>query len=65
MRAMTKAQLARAAGVPYKVFQRWLQDPYIQQQLAPFNLKKQQHILPPNAVQIIIEHFDIEVKSEK
>ena len=61
MRAMTKSELAEAAGVPYKVFQRWLQDPYMQKQLAPLNLKKQQHILPPNAVKIIIDHYAIEI----
>lgn len=61
IKAMSKSRLAKAAGVPYKVFQRWLQDPCIRKKLAPCHLKPQQHILPPKAVQIICEHFVIEV----
>ena len=58
---MSQSKLAKAAGVSYKVFQRWLQDPYIRAQLAPCQLKPQQQILPPKAVQIIAEHFVIEI----
>ena len=61
---MTKSELAKAAGVSYRTFYEWLRDPYIRTQLAPFKLKKNQHILPPGAVKIICEHYVIEVKSE-
>ena len=61
MRAMTKSALAKAAGVSYITFWRWLQDPCLQAKLAPFNLKKQQHILPPGAVEIIATHYVIEI----
>lgn len=58
---MTKSELARAAGVSYTTFARWMKNPSIQKQLAPFNLKKQQHILPPGAVEIITNHYVIEI----
>ena len=61
MKAMTKAELAMAAGVSRKTLQSWLKDPYIQERLAPMNLKKKQHILPPCAVEIITEHYAIEI----
>ena len=61
MKAMTKKQLAKAAGVSYTTFWRWLQDPYIKSQLKPFKLTKNQHILPPGAVQIIANHYVIEI----
>ena len=64
MKAMTKSELAKAAGVCSDTLRNWLKDPYIRQQLAPLKLKKQQKKLPPRAVQIIVEHFVIEVKSE-
>ena len=58
---MTKSQLARKAGVCEQTLRVWLRDPYIRQQLAPLKLKKQQIILPPRAVQIIAEHYAIEI----
>lgn len=58
---MTKKQLACRAGVSMRTLRRWLEDPYIRTQLAPLQLKKQQVKLPPRAVQIIIEHYAIEV----
>lgn len=61
MRAMTKKQLAKAAGVSIRTLRRWLKDPYIQEQLAPLKLKPQQVLLPPSAVQIIINHYAIEI----
>ena len=61
MRAMTKSQLARAAGVSRRTLRNWLKDPHIQRQLAPFKLQKNQHLLPPAAVQIIVEHYAIEI----
>ena len=56
---MYKSELAEAAGVSYATFARWLRDPSLQAKLAPFNLKKQQHILPPGAVEIICKHYVI------
>ena len=61
MRAMSKSALAKAAGVSYTTFWRWLQEPEMQAMLKPFNLKKQQKILPPKAVQIIADHYVIEI----
>ncbi len=61
MKAMTKTELARAAGVSMRTLRRWLADPYIKSQLASLKLKKQQILLPPAAVQIITEHYAIEV----
>ena len=58
---MSKSRLAKAAGVKYKVFQRWLNDPHTKQLLSPCHLKPKQQILPPKAVQIIAENFDIEI----
>ena len=61
MKTMTKAQLAKKAGVRYSTFWRWMQNPEIQAKLAPFVLNKNQHILPPKAVKIICEHYAIEI----
>ena len=58
---MTKRQLARKAGVSMRTLRRWLTDPYIRHQLAPLRLKPQQVLLPPRAVQIISEHYAIEI----
>ena len=61
MRAMTKSELARAAGVNRNTIRNWLKDPYIAKQLATMNLKKKQK-LPPNAVQIITEQYAITIE---
>lgn len=60
-KALTKRQLAKRAGVSLRTFRRWLADPYIQAQLAPLKLKKQQILLPPAAVQIISDHYAITI----
>jgi len=57
---MTKRQLAKVAGVSIWTLQRWLKTPYMQQQLAQFKLTKKQ-ILPPKAVEIIANHYAIEI----
>ena len=62
MKAMTKAELAEAAGVSRQTMRLWLKDPYIRDRLASMNLKKNQHILPPAAVEIIVEHYSIEIE---
>ena len=61
MRAITKKQLARKAGVSMRTLRRWLSDPYIRKQLEPLKLKPQQQLLPPRAVQIITDHYAIEI----
>lgn len=61
MKAMTKSQLARKAGVSRWTLRRWLSDPYIRQKLPPYQLTDKQQILPPGAVQIISEHYAIEI----
>lgn len=61
MRAMSKAELAQRAEVSPSTFRKWLQHPAIREQLAPLGLKTKQKILPPKAVQIIAEHYVIEI----
>lgn len=61
MKTMSKAALARKAGVSRKTLMRWLKEPRIRQQLAPYKLKPRQHLLPPGAVKIICEHYVIEI----
>jgi len=61
MKAMTKSQLARAAGVSEQTLRVWLRAPQIRQKLAPLKLKKQQILLPPAAVQIIANHYVIKI----
>ena len=61
MKSMTKSQLARKAGVSRWTLRRWLRDPYIRQQLAPYHLTEKQQLLPPGAVQIITTHYAIEI----
>ena len=58
---MTKKQLAKRAGVSIRTMRRWLHDPEILAKLAPYNLKKQQSLLPPGAVEKIAEHYVIEI----
>lgn len=61
MRAMTKSQLAKAAGVSRKTLMRWLKEPYMQTQLAHFPLSPKQHKLPGKLVKIICDHFVIDL----
>ena len=61
MRKISKSELAKAAGVSRRTLYAWLQTPYMKQRLAAFNLRKRQHILPPEAVKIICEHYVIEI----
>lgn len=61
MRAMTKSQLAKAAGVSESTLRNWLREPYIHEQLAPLHLNPYSRILPPAAVKIIANHYVIEI----
>ena len=58
---MTKQQLAQRAGVSRRTLMRWLRQPLMQKQLAPYQLKPCQQILPPGAVKIICDHYVIEI----
>lgn len=60
MKSKSKSELAKAAGVSRRTLYAWLQTPYMQQRLTPLKLRKHQHILPPEAVKIICEHYVIE-----
>jgi len=58
---MTKSQLAQAAGVCPDTLRKWLADPFIRQQLAHLHIHPHQKLLPPKAVQIICNHYAIEI----
>ena len=59
MKSKSKSELAKAAGVSRRTLYAWLQTPYMQKRLEQFRLRKRQHILPPEAVKIICEHYVI------
>ena len=61
MKAMSKSELARAAGVSHDTMMRWLNSPVMWEKLAPFKLTKKQILLPPGAVEIICKHYVIEI----
>ena len=58
---MTKSALAKAAGVSENTLRNWLREPYIREQLASLHLNPYSRILPPAAVQIIVNHYVIEI----
>ncbi len=60
MRAMTKSQLARYAGVSRWTLRRWLEEPYMQEQLAKYPQSKK-YKLPGQLVKIICEHYVIDI----
>ena len=61
MRAMTKSQLAKAAGVSRKTLMKWLQDPFIKGQMALYQLSPHQKKLPGSLIKIICEHYVIDI----
>jgi DNA invertase Pin-like site-specific DNA recombinase len=61
MKAMSKSELARAAGVSRRTLMRWLQDPEMQKQIKAFRLKKQQKKLPGKLIKKLIEHYVIDI----
>ena len=61
MRAMTKSELAQAAGVSRRTLIRWLNSPTMKEKLKPFTVNKKQILLPPGAVEIICKHYVIEI----
>ncbi len=61
MRAMLKCELAEAAGVSRKTLMKWLQDPYIQAQMAQYELSPHQKKLPGSLIKIICNHYVIDI----
>ena len=61
MKAMTKSQLAAAAGISRKTLMKWLKDPYIQAQMVQYELSPHQKKLPGSLIKIICEHYVIDV----
>ena len=61
MKAMTKSQLAAAAGISRKTLMKWLKDPYIQAQMAQYELSPHQKKLPGSLIKIICEHYVIDL----
>lgn len=62
MKAMTKIELARAAGVSSRTLARWLQMPPLRQVLTQYHIAPQQQLLPPVVVRKICEHLCIDVE---
>ena len=61
MKAMSKGELARAAGVSRWTLQRWLKAPYMKAQVAQFEITPKQQKLPGKLVKIICEHYVIDL----
>lgn len=59
MKAYTKTQLAIFADVSPRTFSRWLIAH--EKALSRFGVTKKTHILPPNAVKYICDHFGIDI----
>jgi len=59
--SMSKKALAQAAGVSSSTLRRWLQQPCIQNQLDDWHISRHRHIFPPKAVQLICEHYAIDI----
>ena len=59
MKAMTKQQLADAAGISVDTLARWLK-PH-SQQLEALGMKPNMRVLPPKVVVYIVETFCIDV----
>ena len=60
MKAMTKTELARAAGVSRWTITRWLKEPYMREQVARCPLSKK-YKLPGKLIKIICEHYVIDI----
>ena len=59
MKSAYKYELADAAGVNYKTFQRWLQGH--QQELEGMGVKRSSKLLPPKAVSWICNQYGIDL----
>ena len=59
MKAMSKQQLADAAGVSVKVLMGWCKQ--YQAELEAMGVKTKTKVLPPNAVRFIAEKYCIDI----
>ena len=59
MKAMSKSQLAAAAGVSMRTFQRWLVRH--SEELALLGVKPRDKLLPPGAVKFVVEQYCIDI----
>ena len=59
MKAMTKSELALAAGISIDTLKRWL-EPH-GQQLEALGMRPNMRVLPPRVVAYIVETFCIDV----
>jgi hypothetical protein len=59
MKAMTKSELALAAGISIDTLKRWL-EPH-RQQLEALGMRPNMRVLPPRVVAYIVETFCIDV----
>ena len=59
MKAMTKSELAQAAGISVDTLMRWLK-PH-RQQLEALGMQPKMRVLPPRVVAYIVETFCIDV----
>lgn len=59
MTAMTKAQLAMAAGVSVKTLQRWLSRH--REELKKLGVRPRDKLLPPVAVRYVAEQYGIDL----
>lgn len=59
MKAMYKNELAEAAGVSRRTFQRWLKEN--RSRLSCFGVKPTSHMLPPRAVEWVCREYGIDL----
>ena len=62
MKAMTKAELAKAAGISSRTFSRWLYAH--REELQLLGVPPHAHIIPPVGVKYIVEIFCIDVPDD-
>jgi len=60
--AMTKSDLAAAAGVSSRTLARWMQSPDMVTLMQRYHIRPSRRLLPPIVVQRICEHFCIDVE---
>lgn len=58
MKRVYKSELARAAGVSYKTFQRWLSEH--REELEKLGEKPAKHYMDPPGIQYVIEHYHVD-----
>ena len=63
MKSMTKAELAKAAGVSSRTFSRWLIRH--REELALLGVSPHAHLIPPIGVKYILETFCIDIRDNE